>query len=358
MALAALRADRRGGRVAGARCRGRQVERDRASRDAAGVRGAAAGRREDRVRGAGGVRQPLRHLPADRRRALRLRCHGHRRSRQSPPRHPDSDHRTARRGRGGRRGSDSPRAASQWGVRRCGARRAACVGQGAGHAARRARGRGRGGVAAGGVGRGDVHGGGVPRVGGRVRRGSAHRRRESRGAALERAGDHRRRAGRAERRSRGLGGRAVRAGQAQPSFSSATGSPRGAGAACRSPQLPYALWCFARRHPGGTGPGYEAATGGPAYRAALAALEEAWGAEPSYVATGGSIPLVNGLARAAPDAEVLLFGAQDSMCNLHAPNERVLFSELRNTVVAICAFVERYAADFRGRSQGGAAEDV
>ena len=106
--------------------------------------------------------------------------------------------------------------------------------------------------------------------------------------------------------------------------------------------------------PGDTGPGYEAATGGPAYRAALAALEEAWGAEPSYVATGGSIPLVNGLARAAPDAEVLLFGAQDSMCNLHAPNERVLFSELRNTVVAMCAFVERYAADFRGRSQGGA----
>ena len=107
--------------------------------------------------------------------------------------------------------------------------------------------------------------------------------------------------------------------------------------------------------PGDTGPGYEAATGGPAYRAALAALEEAWGAELSYVATGGSIPLVNGLARAAPDAEVLLFGAQDSMCNLHAPNERVLFSELRNTVVAMRAFVERYAADFRGRSQGGAA---
>ncbi|WP_405858324.1 hypothetical protein [Streptomyces sp. NBC_01515] len=76
--------------------------------------------------------------------------------------------------------------------------------------------------------------------------------------------------------------------------------------------------------PGDTGPGYEAATGGPAYRA-------------------------------VPDAEVLLFGAQDSMCNLHAPNERVLFSELRNTVVAMCAFVERYAADFRSRSQGGAA---
>lgn len=100
--------------------------------------------------------------------------------------------------------------------------------------------------------------------------------------------------------------------------------------------------------PGDTGPGYEAATGGPAYRAARAALKEAWGEEASFVATGGSIPLVNGLAKAAPGAEVLLFGAQDSMCNLHAPNERVLFSELRNTVVAMAAFVREYAAGFGG----------
>ncbi|QCX75912.1 Succinyl-diaminopimelate desuccinylase [Streptomyces sp. YIM 121038] len=108
--------------------------------------------------------------------------------------------------------------------------------------------------------------------------------------------------------------------------------------------------------PGDTGPGYEATTGGPAYRAALAALKEAWGADASYVATGGSIPLVNGLAAAAPGAEVLLFGAQDSMCNLHAPNERVLFSELRNTVVAMGAFVREYADGFRaGDRTGGTA---
>ncbi|QDQ10948.1 M20/M25/M40 family metallo-hydrolase [Streptomyces spectabilis] len=108
--------------------------------------------------------------------------------------------------------------------------------------------------------------------------------------------------------------------------------------------------------PGDTGPGYEATTGGPAYRAARAALKEAWGTDASYVATGGSIPLVNGLASAAPGAEVLLFGAQDSMCNLHAPNERVLFSELRNTVVAMGAFVRAYADGFRaGDRTGGAA---
>ncbi|MCJ1681406.1 M20/M25/M40 family metallo-hydrolase [Streptomyces sp. APSN-46.1] len=99
--------------------------------------------------------------------------------------------------------------------------------------------------------------------------------------------------------------------------------------------------------PGDTGPGFEARTGGPAHRAALTALKEAWGTEASYVATGASIPLVNGLAQAAPGAEVLLFGPQDSTCNLHAPNERVLLSELRNTVVAMAAFVREYAADYR-----------
>ncbi|MFK0252499.1 M20/M25/M40 family metallo-hydrolase [Streptomyces sp. NPDC090445] len=99
--------------------------------------------------------------------------------------------------------------------------------------------------------------------------------------------------------------------------------------------------------PGDTGPGFEARTGGPAYRAAMTALKEAWGMPVSFVASGASIPLVNGLARAAPRAEVLLFGAMDSMCNLHAPNERVLLSELRNTVVAMAAFVREYAADYR-----------
>lgn len=105
--------------------------------------------------------------------------------------------------------------------------------------------------------------------------------------------------------------------------------------------------------PGDTGPGYEAETGGPAYRAALTALKEAWGKEAAYVATGGSIPLVNGLAQAAPGAEVLLFGAQDSMCNLHAPNERVLLSELRDTVVAMGAFVREYAASYTARGGDG-----
>ncbi|WP_052488423.1 M20/M25/M40 family metallo-hydrolase [Streptomyces sp. 150FB] len=100
--------------------------------------------------------------------------------------------------------------------------------------------------------------------------------------------------------------------------------------------------------PGNTSPGYLAATGGPAHRAARAALGEAWGADVSSVATGGTVPVVHALSRAAPDAEVLLFGAQDALANAHAPNERVLLSELNRTVRALCGFVQRYGAHRAG----------
>ncbi|MDJ1132854.1 M20/M25/M40 family metallo-hydrolase [Streptomyces iconiensis] len=100
--------------------------------------------------------------------------------------------------------------------------------------------------------------------------------------------------------------------------------------------------------PGQTGPGFEAATGGPAYRAAAGALRTAWGSEPVHAATGGSIPLVNGLAQAVPGAEILLFGAEDNMSGLHGPNERVLYSELRAAVLAEAVFLRDYAAAFRG----------
>ena len=96
--------------------------------------------------------------------------------------------------------------------------------------------------------------------------------------------------------------------------------------------------------PGDVGAGFWATTDGPAYAAARAALTTAWGRDPVQMASGGSIPLVHALARAAPAAEILLFGAEDALSNLHAPNERVLLDELRRTVVAIAEFFERFAA--------------
>jgi acetylornithine deacetylase/succinyl-diaminopimelate desuccinylase-like protein len=99
-----------------------------------------------------------------------------------------------------------------------------------------------------------------------------------------------------------------------------------------------------------TGKGFAAKTSGPAYEAARAALAAAWGSEAVSVATGGSIPLVNALQEAAPDAEILLLGTTDGFANIHAPNERVLLDEFEKAVVAEAEFFSRFAETFaRGR---------
>jgi acetylornithine deacetylase/succinyl-diaminopimelate desuccinylase-like protein len=94
---------------------------------------------------------------------------------------------------------------------------------------------------------------------------------------------------------------------------------------------------------GATGDGFAAETSGPAYEAGRAALSTAWGTKTVKVATGGSIPLVHALHTAVPDAEILLLGATDGFSNIHAPNERVLIKELRNTVLAQAEFFHEFA---------------
>jgi acetylornithine deacetylase/succinyl-diaminopimelate desuccinylase-like protein len=108
--------------------------------------------------------------------------------------------------------------------------------------------------------------------------------------------------------------------------------------------------------PGATGNGFAAMTSGPAYDAARAALATAWGRDTVNVATGGSIPLVNALQAAVPDAEILLFGATDGFSNIHAPNERVLLDEFEKAVTAEALFFEEYASRWvaadRARTHG------
>jgi acetylornithine deacetylase/succinyl-diaminopimelate desuccinylase-like protein len=93
-----------------------------------------------------------------------------------------------------------------------------------------------------------------------------------------------------------------------------------------------------------TGQGFAAATSGPAYAAARAALAEAWGGETVSFASGGSIPLVSALQEAVPDAEMLLLGTTDGFANIHAPNERVLLDEFEKATLAEAEFFGRYAA--------------
>jgi acetylornithine deacetylase/succinyl-diaminopimelate desuccinylase-like protein len=103
-------------------------------------------------------------------------------------------------------------------------------------------------------------------------------------------------------------------------------------------------------HAGETGQGFAAATSGPAYEAARAALASAWGSETVTFASGGSIPLVSALQEAVPDAEMLLIGTTDGFANIHAPNERVLVDEFEKAVLAEADFFGRYAESRDGAS--------
>jgi acetylornithine deacetylase/succinyl-diaminopimelate desuccinylase-like protein len=107
-------------------------------------------------------------------------------------------------------------------------------------------------------------------------------------------------------------------------------------------------------NPGVTGNGFLADTTGPAYQAAREAMQAAWGIGASYAAGGGSIPLVNALHVAAPDAEILLLGTTDGYANIHAPNERVLLDEFEKAVLVEAEFFGRFADAFaQAKGAGG-----
>jgi acetylornithine deacetylase/succinyl-diaminopimelate desuccinylase-like protein len=76
-------------------------------------------------------------------------------------------------------------------------------------------------------------------------------------------------------------------------------------------------------------------------------METAWGKTPSFAATGGSIPLVNALHAAVPEAEILLLGATDGYANIHAPNERVVLDEFEKAVTVEAEFFGELADRWR-----------
>jgi len=74
---------------------------------------------------------------------------------------------------------------------------------------------------------------------------------------------------------------------------------------------------------------------GPILKTAGAALEAAFGRPAEQIGSGGSIPLVATLKKAAPAAEVLLWGAEDlALSRIHASNESVDPREIEDMVVA------------------------
>lgn len=95
--------------------------------------------------------------------------------------------------------------------------------------------------------------------------------------------------------------------------------------------------------PEAMGQGVRVPTDGPAYAAARRAMEQAYGTPAQETGAGGSIPLIDSLTAAVPNAEVLLFGAQDPLARIHAPNESVDLAELERAVLAEVLFVVEFA---------------
>ena len=89
----------------------------------------------------------------------------------------------------------------------------------------------------------------------------------------------------------------------------------------------------------GVGEGFVARTDGPAFAAATKAMAAAYGKDVVRYGEGGSIPLVAAFRAALPQAEVILWGAEEPQCRIHAPDESVDLGELERCIVAEALFI-------------------
>ncbi|MEW6554066.1 MAG: dipeptidase [Actinomycetota bacterium] len=83
-----------------------------------------------------------------------------------------------------------------------------------------------------------------------------------------------------------------------------------------------------------SGPGFSARTDGPGYAAAMRAMREVYGKDSVLMGQGGSIPLISNLATAAPQAEIILWGAEDTAAAIHSADESVDLAELERCVLS------------------------
>jgi acetylornithine deacetylase/succinyl-diaminopimelate desuccinylase-like protein len=85
---------------------------------------------------------------------------------------------------------------------------------------------------------------------------------------------------------------------------------------------------------GQAGPAFATETEGPGYKSAKRAMREAYGKESVLMGEGGSIPLISNLAAVAPQAEIILWGAEDTNAAIHSPNESVDLEELERCILS------------------------
>jgi acetylornithine deacetylase/succinyl-diaminopimelate desuccinylase-like protein len=93
--------------------------------------------------------------------------------------------------------------------------------------------------------------------------------------------------------------------------------------------------------PGELGNSFKAPSGGPIDAAAREALREVFGRTAASTASGGSIPLLGSLRKLQPNAEFVVWGAQEGQhSSVHGPNESQDLAELERMIVAEARFLE------------------
>lgn len=92
-----------------------------------------------------------------------------------------------------------------------------------------------------------------------------------------------------------------------------------------------------------TGAGFHAAPDGPAFAALRDALAQGAGGKVALLGEGGAIPLCAVLGRQYPDAEILLFGIEEPLSRIHAPNESVDPRQIASAALAEARFLRAYA---------------
>lgn len=92
-------------------------------------------------------------------------------------------------------------------------------------------------------------------------------------------------------------------------------------------------------------PGWTTAVDGPALTAARTILTEVFGAPAELIGSGGSIPLLTTLQQLNPDAEFVLWGAEDGAeANIHSADESVDLDELARMALAQTLLLARLGA--------------
>jgi cysteinylglycine-S-conjugate dipeptidase len=93
---------------------------------------------------------------------------------------------------------------------------------------------------------------------------------------------------------------------------------------------------------------YSAVTSGPAYAAARAAYEDAWGIPPVEIGVGGSIGFLAPFAAAFPEAEILVTGVEDPDTRAHSPNESLHLADFERACLAEALLLERLSQGLPG----------